>query len=122
MAVYPRVIQLAEQLRPQAKRWAASARGFTLGCVDDDSVERREGDVAGRRSELQAVETGAALLLGALAFVVVEVLIWLVKTLLDVTDPGWSGLTGYGFWVAAVAVVGVLVIILRMTRAWRRGL
>lgn len=66
------------------------------------------------------METGAALLFGVLTFVLVEVVLWLVKRSLDVTNPAWSGLTGYGFLVAAIA--GVLAVIVRMTRARSRGL
>ncbi|MEU8993161.1 hypothetical protein AB0C98_43420 [Streptomyces sp. NPDC048558] len=88
--------------------------------MDDNSVEHRASAPTGRRSELQAVETGAALLSGVLAFVLVEVVVWLVKALLGVTDPAWSGLTGHGFLIASAA--GVLVASFQVFRARERGL
>lgn len=92
-------------------------RNATLEVVDDNWASDPPGQ---RRSELQAVETGAALLSGVLAFLLVEVVVWLVKALLDVTDPAWSGTTGYGFLLAAAA--GVLTVLLRIVRTRKRGL
>lgn len=48
------------------------------------------GDRFERRSELQAVETAAELLLGLLTAAALSVGVWLVSDLLGLSGPAWS--------------------------------
>ena len=78
------------------------------------------GDRFEHRSELQAVETAAGLLLGLLTAAAISVGVWLVSDLLGLSGPAWSQVW---FWGRAVAVAaGVVVVFWCLVRARRRGL
>jgi len=75
---------------------------------------------AGARSELQAVEIGAAVLVGGLIAIVPTIAMWLMGRTAGLTGPGWASATDMVQVVSIV--VGIAVVVWRLVRARRCGL
>ena len=100
-------------------------RGLTHVVQRDAGLPRGQtrpvnGDRFEHRSELQAVETAAGLLLGSLTAVAISVGVWLVSDLLGLSDPAWSQAWFWGRMTAVAA--GVVVVFWWLVHARRRGL